>query len=691
MQGWVGEYAWGLVALSFAVAVSASYASLITLGRIRAAQTAVDRRWWLLGGALALGIGIWSMHFIGMLAYRMPVPVGYDPWITAFSCLMAVVASAYALWLVTCGALTTQRLILGALVIGTAVAAMHSVGMMAMRMQPALEYHRGWLLAALGVAVFAAGVALAIADRIREHAPRAWLHYTMAALAMGSAIAGAHYTAMAAIRFADGSVCSAALPSGMSPDMLATLVAALTAALLGTAITVSALDRVLHARTGRLSASLREANAQLTHLSQHDALTGLPNRRLLVAQMNAMIERAQYARTAFAVFYIDLDAFKGVNDSFGHAVGDRLLARVGRLLRAMPQADGITARLGGDEFVLATPVHGSAQAVETAEAVLRQLRDALALEGHADMRVTASIGVARFPDDGANAEALLAHADAAMYHSKQSGRNLVSVYRPGMAEDAQTQGQLAYELRRALETDGLALHYQPQIDGFRGDWVGVEALLRWHHPQLGAIAPVRFVAVAERMGLIVDLGNWVLETACRQYAAWREAGLRVPTISVNISPVQFRGDHFVAQVEDAMRRHAMPRHALTLEITESMAMQEPDRASELLERLARSGARISIDDFGTGYSSLAYLAQLPAHELKIDRRFVGRIEDSPRDRVIVQSIILLGGQLGLDIVAEGVESAGQAQMLVDMGCSRLQGYHFARPAPAAMLTPPPAR
>jgi len=680
--GLVGAYAWPLVATSLAVAVAASYTALTTLGRIRAATDATVRSGWLAGGALAIGVGIWSMHFIGMLAFRLPIPMGYDPWITGISFAMSVGASGYALWLVTRGPLTRWRLAVGAVVMGLGIAAMHYVGMAAMRMHPAIEYHAGWFLASILIAIAAAAVALAIADRIREGGWRQHLDHALAALAMGTAIAGMHYTGMAAAGFEDGAVCGAALRNGLTPDTLATLIVVLTVAVLGTAITVSTLDRLLQERTGRLSASLRDANAQLTHLALHDTLTGLPNRRLLLERVDGMIERAVTDGNTFATLFIDLDGFKGVNDTFGHAVGDQLLTRVARLLRALPGDGGTAARLGGDEFVLAVSVASRLDAAQTANDVLRQLGGALHLDGYDGVRVSASIGVAVYPEDGATAPALLTHADAAMYHSKQTGRNVVSLYLPGMSENAQDQGQLAHELRRAIERGELVLHYQPQVDGIDARVVGVEALVRWRHPRLGLLTPDRFIAVAERMGLIVELGHWVLEEACRQRAAWIADGLDVPSIAVNISPVQFRSGQLMAQVEAVMRDHAMPPRALTLEITESMAMQEPDRAVELLERLDRAGVRIAIDDFGTGYSSLAYLAQLPAHELKIDRRFVANLDRGPRDAAIVQSVILLADQLGMEVVAEGVETAAQAQRLIAMGCRRLQGYHFGRPQPA---------
>lgn len=684
----VGRHAWPLVVTSFLVAVAASYTALTTLGRIRAAVDATVRAWWLTGAALAIGVGIWSMHFIGMLAFELPIPLGYDPWITGVSFALAVAAAAFALWLITRGALTLQRLCVGAVVMGLGIAAMHYVGMAAMRMQPGITYHTGWLATSIVIAIVAAGVALTIADRIREGGWRQHLHHALAALAMGAAIAGMHYTGMAAARFQAGAICGAALADGLGPDTLATLIIVMTAAVLGTAITVSTLDRILHERTGRLSASLRDANAQLTHLALHDTLTGLPNRRLLLERLDAMIARALRDGGAFAVFFIDLDGFKGVNDAFGHQVGDQLLTRVARLLRAIPGEPGTAARLGGDEFVLAMAVTSRIDAAECGDHILRQLAGALHLDGYDGVRVSASIGVAVYPEDGADATSLLSHADAAMYHSKQAGRNLVSLYLPGMSEEARDQSQLAHELRRAIEHNEAVLHYQVQVDGIDGRLLGVEALVRWPHRQLGLVTPARFIAVAERMGLIVELGQWVLDTACRQYATWAAAGIHVPTIAVNISPVQFRSGQLVAQVEAAMQAHAMPPHALTLEITESMAMQEPDRAAEVLRRLAQAGARISIDDFGTGYSSLAYLAQLPAHELKIDRRFVANLGVSARDATIVQAVIMLADQLALDVVAEGVETQAQAQALVAMGCRRLQGYHFGHPAPPDALRLP---
>ena len=679
-KGLVATYVPELVATSFVVAALASYAALKTTGRIRASD-AVAKRWWLAGGALAMGIGVWSMHFIGMLALRLPIRLGYDIGITLLSLLLAVAASGYALWLVTREQVSRARLFSGAVVMGMGIAAMHYVGMAAMRMDPHIVYRPGWFIASVLIAIAAAGGALAIAYRLREDVHHERLHRALAAAVMGVAIVGMHYTGMAAAHFPEGSTCGAALRAGLSPDSLAWLLVVINAAVLGTAIGASVLDRLLHERTARLSASLQQANQQLTHLALHDALTGLPNRLQLVDYLQQRIARAQGDGSRFAVLFIDLDGFKGVNDGFGHHVGDALLVRVATTLRQMIAPGDTVARLGGDEFVMAAAVGGASEATVLGQRLLARLGEAMKLEDHDDVRVTASIGIALYPGDGQDADALMAHADAAMYCIKESGRNGMALYEPSMSEGAQGQLQLTYDLRRALERGQLVLYYQPQIRALDNGLAGMEALVRWQHPRLGLVMPDRFIALAERVGLIVELGAWVLDEACRQWAAWQRAGARVPTVSVNLSAAQVRSEHLVAQVRSAMRRHGLPAGVLTLEITESMAMVERERTARVLEALAEAGARISVDDFGTGYSSLSYLAHLPVHELKIDRQFVHQLVPGSRQAAIVQSVVHLGRQLGLDVVAEGVETPEQKQLLAGMGCTRLQGYLISPPRP----------
>jgi len=677
-QGLIATYVPELVVTSFVVAALASYAALKTTGRVRASD-AVARRWWLAGGALAMGIGVWSMHFIGMLALRLPIRLGYDIGITFLSLVLAVAASGYALWLVTRDEVSRTRLFSGAVVMGLGIACMHYVGMAAMRMNPQIVYRPGWFIASVLIAIAAAGGALAIAYRLRDDVHHERLHRALAAGVMGVAIVGMHYTGMAAAHFPAGSMCGAALRAGFSPDSLAWLVVVINAAVLGTAIGASVLDRLLHERTARLSASLQQANQQLTHLALHDALTGLPNRLQLIEHLQQRIAQAQRDSGRFAVLFIDLDGFKGVNDSFGHHVGDALLVRVATTLRQMIAPGDTVARLGGDEFVMAAAVGGANEATVLGQRLLARLGEAMKLENDDDVMVTASIGIALYPGDGESADALMAHADAAMYCIKESGRNGMALYEPSMSEGAQGQLQMTYDLRRALERGQLVLYYQPQIRALDNGLAGMEALVRWQHPRLGLVMPDRFIALAERVGLIIELGAWVLDEACRQWAAWHRAGARVPTVSVNLSAAQVRSEQLVAQVRTAMRRHGLPPGVLTLEITESMAMVEPERTAGVLEQLADAGARISVDDFGTGYSSLSYLAYLPVHELKIDRQFVRQLVPGSRHAAIVQSVVHLGRQLGLDVVAEGVETPEQKQLLASMGCTRLQGYLISPP------------
>ena len=676
------SYSHGLVLASSLVAVAASYAALKAAGRITASR-GVARRWWLAGGALAMGFGIWSMHFIGMLAYRLPIPVGYDPLVSLASALVAVAGSGYALSVVSTAALTRGRLLGAAVLMGLAIAAMHYLGMYSMRMSPAIEYDPGWLLASVLIAMAAAGTALAIAYRLRDDLGKRFrLGRLAAALVMGLAICGMHYTGMAGARMAPDAICGAVLGSGMSPEALAVLVICIDVAVVGTAIVVAMLDRQLNENTRRLAASLHEANQRLVHLAMHDPLTGLPNRQRLDERLETLVAQAEAGQGHCAVLFVDLDGFKAINEAFGHALGDSLLVRVAGAIAGLLEAHALVTRLGGDEFVVASPVADRAEAAALAERIRATISQVLYLDAY-ELQVTASIGVAVYPEDGRRARDLLANADAAMYHAKQGGRNAVAFYAPAMRDDGQTR--LILDLRNAVERGQLLLHYQPQVRASDGGLARVEALVRWQHPSLGLVSPQVFIPLAERQGLILEIGAWVLEEACRQWAAWRDGGIPVPGVAVNLSAVQFRSQDLVEEVARAMARHGMPPHALTLEITETTAMQDPEGSLQVLERLVQAGARISIDDFGTGYSSLAHLARLPAHELKIDRQFVQQMDTSPRHIAIVRMVAALGRQLGLAVVAEGVETAAQQAALVSLRCDLLQGYHLGRPMEAAGL------
>ncbi|KDC60885.1 diguanylate cyclase (GGDEF) domain protein [Bordetella bronchiseptica MBORD678] len=689
----VGNYDATLVLTSLFVAILASYTALGMAGRV-AASRGVAARVWLGGGAFAMGLGIWSMHFIGMLAFSLPIPLGYDVALTVASMALAVACSAFALWVVTRATLPWRRLAGAAALMGTGIAAMHYTGMAAMRMHPAIEYSPALFMLSVAVAIVASGAALWITHALRHNRPGAPAYRICAAIVMGLAIVGMHYTGMAAANFPQGSVCMAA-NSGISAGWLAVSTAAVTLAVLAVALVVAVLDTRLETRTSALNASLAQANEELVQMALHDTLTKLPNRALLDERLKQAIIRATAAGRGFSLLFIDLDGFKAINDAYGHGAGDLLLVEMAqRIKRAMRPQDCV-ARLGGDEFVVLADLPDPNDAAGLAERLIDTLTVPAEVQGH-EVSVAASIGIALFPGDGADASTLLAHADAAMYHAKRlSQTHRVSFFEPSMNEDALEQLQLLQDLRLALPRNQLELHYQPKFVAPAGPVVGAEALLRWNHPTRGVIGPTVFIPIAERTGLIFSIGAWVLDEACRQMRQWRDMGHADWTVAVNLSSLQFSQPDLIDSIRATLARHGLPPRCLAIEITESTAMRDAEASLTVLRELAELGVSISIDDFGTGYSSLLYLKRLPATELKIDRGFVNQLEHDNEDAAIVSAIIALGQKLNLKIVAEGVETLAQQSFLTEMGCDSLQGFLLGRPLPAAeflahTLQPQPA-
>jgi len=675
-----GTYSQSLVVFSLLVAILASYTALDMAGRLASTQGRVAR-WWLAGGAAAMGLGIWSMHFFGMLAFHLPIPVGYDLGITLFSLAVSVGASAYALWLVSRPVLPWTRLCAGAVLMGLGIAAMHYLGMAALRMQPGIEYDPLWFTLSLLIAVGAAGAALWIAFRLRLEQQRALLLRGMASVVMGLAIVGMHYTGMAAAHFPAGSICGAVMDAGLDSKWLAVLVIVTTLATLGIALLASVFDRQMRTRTGLLADSLAHANEKLLQAALHDPLTQLPNRMLLQDRIEQAIEKAQRRQFSFAVMFCDLDGFKAINDAYGHQLGDKLLIQMSERVSALLRSQDTFARLGGDEFVIVFQVDDPEDAAVVAERIIACVAEPFLIDA-LELQVTASLGIALYPADATEERALMAHADAAMYHTKDSGRNGYTFFTESMHVSANRQLKLLQELRRAIQRDELVLHYQPKFPANGQALIGAEALVRWQHPELGLLSPDTFIPVAERSGLILPLGDWVLDRACAQLRQWHDAGYPDWSMAVNLSPLQFASSSLLDTVRRTLEKHALdPRH-LTLEVTETTAMKDVEASLQILHGLTAMGVNISIDDFGTGYSSLLYLKRMPATELKIDRAFVRDLEDNAEDAAIVSSIIALGRSLQLQIVAEGVETDGQRQYLSDLGCDLLQGYHLGRPVAA---------
>ncbi|HET7526259.1 MAG TPA: EAL domain-containing protein [Burkholderiaceae bacterium] len=429
---------------------------------------------------------------------------------------------------------------------------------------------------------------------------------------------------------------------------------------------------------------LKQAEAQIRHLAHHDTLTRLPNRVLLQARLEQAMAAARRDGDELAMLFIDMDRFKTINDTLGHPVGDGLLVEVGRRLQGIVRESDIVARLGGDEFVLVlTGVErqGARAAATVASKVLAALGQPYDVAGH-ELHSTPSIGIGVFPTDGDAADALMKCADTAMYHAKAAGRNNFQFFTHEMKQASAERLALDNGLRGAIARRELLLHYQPQVDLAGERVVGLEALLRWRHPELGLIPPLKFIAIAEVTGQIEAIGQWVIEEALAQVARWRaslDARLRV---AVNVSAQQLRGDGFVEQVAVALQRHALPGSALELEVTESTAMRDPARTAEQLLNLRALGVAIAIDDFGTGYSSMAHLKQLPLSSLKLDRSFVMDIERDANDAAISQATIQLAHSLGLAVIAEGVETREQLEFLRALRCDVAQGYLIAKPLPA---------
>ncbi len=429
----------------------------------------------------------------------------------------------------------------------------------------------------------------------------------------------------------------------------------------------------------------RQAEARIEFLAHHDVLTGLPNRVLLRDRFEQAAAHARRAQMRVAMLFIDLDHFKVVNDTLGHAAGDQLLqAVVTRLSHSTRDSDTIS-RQGGDEFILLLNDIPDLEAVErVATGILQHLADPIEVGGHA-LNATCSIGIAMFPDDGNDFDSLLQKADTAMYNAKDAGRNTYRFFDEQMNLQAHEHLMLQNRLHQALYRAELQLHYQPQFDAASGRVTGAEALLRWNNPELGEVAPSRFIPVAEDSGLIVPIGAWVLEQACRQAQAWRNAGLHELTISVNLSALQFRRAGLIETVAGALERSGLPPRLLELELTESILLQDVDNTLETVRQLKAMGVRLAIDDFGTGYSSLAYLKRFAVDRLKIDQSFLHEVNTDPDNAAIVRAVIQLARSLRLGIIAEGVETQEQLDFLRGAGCDEMQGYLFSRPlAPGAL-------
>ncbi len=677
-----------LVALSYVIASVGSLSTLTIARHLDQVQRRSMRLVWGLLGGLCLAGAIWSMHFIGMLAFQAPVAIRYDLAITILSLLVALAAALLALYYMAMPRPGLSRQLLAAVIIGLGISAMHYSGMAAIRSPAQAYYHSGLFTLSIAIAISASFAALLLNRYVRHGSQKRqrWMMVS-AALVMGAAIASMHYTGMAALNLVVPEGTPLQLRSADNSVQLVLIVASITLLILSLSLAAAWIGRKLDdkerdlQRVNTLLVQLDQAKASLEQVAHFDPLTELLNRRGFNRVFAATLEEHAVTGRTLAVMFLDIDHFKRINDSLGHDAGDELLRVVAQRIRAALRERDIIARFGGDEFCVVASLDSNADPRGLAARMLEQMKEPISLAGR-KIVMTTSVGISLFPQDGSSADELLKHADLALYQSKGSGRNVVHFFNPHLKQKASFELQLEEDLRQTLLQDnGLVLYYQPIIDLRSGALSKLEALVRWNHPQHGLLTPERFIAIAEANGFIDQLDNWVLRRACLDLNSLEQMGYPGLKIAVNCSALNLANDQLPGRIEQLLTATRCPAHCLELEVTESALLSNINRAIGLLENIRALGVSLSIDDFGTGYSSLAYLRRLPLDTLKVDRSFIQDVANSSQDREIVHAIIAMAHALHLKVVAEGVETTAQLAFLQERGCDQVQGYLFSKPVP----------
>jgi len=676
------SYSPWLVCLSIGVAVMVSFTSLRLACRVADSQGLASRIWLILG-SISMGVGIWSMHFIGMLAFSIPVTLRYDIDRTLLSLAVAIFTSGFAITMASRASLGIRRHFLCSLVMGLGIVSMHYIGMSAILIFPVIVYNWPIVAASVLIALLASFAALWLTFNLRRTTHRlVWMARLGAAIIMGLAIAGMHYTGMAAARFQIGAICSGGV--ALDNQWLALVVSIATFSLLIITLVAGVFDSHMEMSARSHAHRLEKANSQLTFQATHDPLTNLPNRSQFLGALQSAIEGVdgQPSNTLLAVMLVDLDRFKIVNDSLGHSYGDAILQEASTRLRYLLRDGEMAARLGGDEFLMLIKTQDAKSVFNRANEVVLSLGKTYNVES-IELHLAASVGITTYPFDRSTADVLISHADEAMYDAKHNGGNGIRFFVPGTTVFTVERLQLENDLRIAPQLGQLELHYQPQVDIRSGRIVGLEALARWQHPVHGRVPPDEFIPLAEASDLIVHIGRWILDAACKQLRLWHLEGFSDLSVAVNLSARQFRQPDLLAMIEKTVSGHGLqPRH-IVIELTESVVMSDAHRSFDTLEKLHQLGFKVAVDDFGTGYSSMSYLKRLPVNKLKVDRSFVSDLGASTKSDSIVKAIISLAHGLGMTVVAEGVETMAQRYLLDEFGCDQFQGYVFSRPRIAA--------
>ena len=682
-----------LVLLAYLVACTASFATLDMTERVGNVTKTASRRLWRWVGAGCLAGGIWSMHFISMLAFQAPIEIHYHLPTTLLSLLFALTASWLAMHTLSHPELKFRQYLQAAVWIGLGIAIMHYVGMAALRSNAMIYYQPALFALSVIIAIGASLAALLIASHLRDGTGivHKQLKY-IASLVLGAGIVSMHFTGMAALSLVlpEGNLHS---PSGgNNHQQIGLTVALITLLIIGSSIGAALADKKLQhkehdlQRVNTLVSELDQARLSLQQVAHYDPLTNLLNRRGFNQVFAEKLIENTRKGGMLAVMFLDIDHFKRINDSLGHDAGDELLKALASYIKASVRSqDDVVARFGGDEFCLLTSLQDREEARLMAQRIMSKMKEPIELSGRRVV-MTTSIGISLFPEDGKTCEELLKNADLALYQSKDSGRNGLHFFSPHLTTRATLELQLEEELRYALRKGtGLMLYYQPIYDLRVGRVIKLEALVRWQHPVHGLLTPDRFVGIAQANDLMTELDNWVLRKACEDLGALSHCDCATLRIAVNCSPLNLAREELADEIEHTLRVSGVAPQRLELEVTESALMGDLPKTLILLRQIRALGVSLSIDDFGTGYSSLSYLRRLPLDTLKIDRSFIQDIATTPQDMEIVQAIIVMAHALHLQVVADGVETFEQYDFLEGHDCDFIQGYLLSHPVPLAEL------
>lgn len=675
------HYDYSLVLVSAIVALLACYFAVsVEQTLFRGSRPKYEWLILICSGAL-LGAAIWCMHFVAIMASQMPGMQSFHLGLSLVSYLIAFAASVFAIWLTTRYTLPLFRLTLGAVLMGLGISGMHYTGMLALNIQGyEVRYEPVLAICSILIAIGGSWIAFLLAFR-NKHVR----HFRMAlkfaiAFTLTMTIVVMHYTGMAAMSFIPVNP-AAHVEQATGFDLQLLTVIFMTCLILGVAFCVAMLERRLEERSRQLT----KANRELANLAVQDNLTKLPNRLFLAEYAHFLFTDQRYQKDQIAFLYIDLDRFKAVNDVFGHHVGDQLLIQLANRLHRLLDEHSKLLRIGGDEFLMVLESATSEKASAVAEKILELIQDSFLIAGK-EINVSGSIGIAMYPEHGSNLQDLLINADAAMLTSKDQGRNTFSLFCYSSDQnEAKSQTKLINDLYKAVEDQQFVLFYQPKFKACERGICGVEALIRWKHPSLGMLTPNMFIRGAEKTGLIIRMGYWALEEACKQIKAWEHTHPHFLPISVNLSAIQFEHKYLFATLEALLSKYKVDSSYLMIEITESTAMHHIENSIRTLERLRQMGIKLAIDDFGTGHSSFLYLKNLPVDELKIDKEFIYDLTPNSKEEMILESIIQLAIKLGLVVTAEGVETPLQAEILTRLGCQQLQGYLLGLPVGVVRL------